>query len=296
MKFFLDEIFVADCLHNLNERLAELELIVNVMDEVASSEPLNLYYIHDLHSLDFQGANFAELLYAHCNDGDYRDLILRFDMALERGECVLTEDGRPLGSCIVELAEFEIGGCISGFYYSDEDWWRSSKMCSAFDQNSLQKAVRFLFNASEMPPEQLDFFGDIMFPNIYFHASPSDLKRMGIGYREHAQNILDHLSYLNDFAVADFENELPAQIIQLAASKGVEISPESVNTRGNRGAMLRRCIDINNANITCEWHTKFTYDRGRIHFHARPGNYHKNIRQVVGAKVIVGLIVEHLPT
>lgn len=296
MNFFLDEAFFANCLYNLNERLAELELIVNVIDEVASSEPINLYYIHGLHSLDFQGTNFADLLYAHCNEGEYRDLILRFDMALERGECVLAEDCRPLGSCIVELTKFRTGGCITGFNYSAEEWWRSGKMCSAFDQNSLQKAVRFLFNALEMPPEQVDVFGDIMFPNIYFHASPSDFKRMGIGYREYAKNILDHLSYLNDFAVADFENDLPAKIIQLAASKGIEISPESVNTHRNKGAMLRRRIDINNTAITCEWHTKFTYDKGRIHFHARPSSYHENIRQVVGEKVIVGLVVEHLPT
>ncbi|MNG20299.1 hypothetical protein D3C84_1045420 [compost metagenome] len=96
--------------------------------------------------------------------------------------------------------------------------------------------------------------------------------------------------------MADFENDLPAQIIQLAASKGVEISPESVNTRGNRGAMLRRRVEINDSSLVCEWHTKFTYDRGRIHFHARPNTYHKDIRKVVGSKVIIGLIVEHLPT
>lgn len=296
MNFFMDENFVAGCLHNLAEHLPIFEQIVDIMDEITSSKPTKLYYIHDLHSLVFQGVNFAELLYAHCTDGDYRDLILRFDMALERGECVLAEDGRALESGTVELARFEVGGCITRLDYSAEGWWCSRKMCIAFDQKSFQKALRSLFNALEMPPEQLDVFGDLMFPNIYFHANPSDLKRMGIGYREHAQAIIGHLSYLNDFAMADFENDLPAQIIQLAASKGVEISPESVNTRGNTGAMSRRRVEINNSPLVCEWHTKFTYDRGRIHFHARPSNHHEDIRKVVGSKVIIGLIVEHLPT
>lgn len=296
MNFFMDENFVAGCLNNLAEHLPELEQLVDIMDEVASSQPTKLYYIHNLHSLMFQGANFAELLYRHCTDGDYRDLILRFDMALERGECVFAEDDRVLEASAVELARLEVGGYITGSDYSTEDWWRSSKMCIAFDKKSFLNSLRFLFNALEMPPEQVEVFGDLMFPSIYFHANPTDLKRMGIVYREHAQAIIGHLSYLNDFAMADFENNLPAQIIQLAASKGVEISPESVNTRGNRGAMARRCIEINDSQISCEWHTKLTYDRGRIHFHARPSTYHEDIRKVVGSKVIIGLIVEHLPT
>ena len=296
MNFFMDENFVADCLNNLAERLPELEQIVETMDKVSSSEPTNLYYIHNLHSLTFQEISFAELLYAHCSDGDYRDLILRFDMALERGGCVFTEENRALGASAVELARLGVGGYITGLDYSTEDWWRANKMYIVSDQISYLSALRFLFNALDMPAEQLEVFGDLMFPNIYFHANPSDLKRMGISYRDHSQSIIGHLSYLNDFAVLHFENDLPATIIQLAASKGVEISPESVNTHGNRGAMARRRIVINDSHISCEWHTKFTYDKGRIHFHARPNNYQEEIRKLVGAKVIIGLIVEHLPT
>lgn len=296
MNFFMDENFVAHCLNSLADRLPELEKIVDVMDKVSSSPPTNLYYTHDLHSLSFQEISFAELLYAHSSDGDYRDLILRFDMALERGECVLTEENRVLEASDVELARLGAGGYITGLDYSAKNWWCNSKMYIVSDETTYLNALRFLFNALDMPAEQLEVFSDLLFPNIYFHASPSNLKRMGISYRDHSQSIIAHLSYLNDFAILHFENDLPATIIQLAASKGVEISPESVKTHGNRGAMARRRVEINDSHISCEWHTKFTYDKGRIHFHARPNNYQEKIRKLVGSKVIVGLIVEHLPT
>ncbi|MEA1030632.1 hypothetical protein T3A99_18875 [Pseudomonas sp. N-137] len=296
MNFFMDESFVAGCLDNLTDRLSTFERFVDALDKIASSEFTKLYYIRDLHSLEFDGVLFADLLYAHCADGDYRDLILRFDMAIERSESEFIECGRSLDSGVIELARLGVGGCVTGLDYSAEGWWRSGKMCTVFDLTSFQLALRFLFNALEMQPEHLDRFSELMFPNIYFHADPSDLKRMGIGYREYSSAIICHLSYLNDFAILDFEENLPTQIIQLAASRGVEISPESANTHGNRRAMARRRIEINDSPLVCEWHTKFTFNRGRIHFHARPSVYHDDIKQVTGSKVIIGIIAEHLPT
>lgn len=296
MNFFMDENFVAGCLDNLIDHLSTFEQLVDVLDKITSSEPTKLYYIRDLHSLEFNGVLFADLLYAHCADGNYRDLILRFDMAVQRGESEFLENGRSLESGVVELARLGVGGCVTGLDYSSEEWWRDGKICTAFDLTSFQLALRFLFNALEMQPEHLDRLGELMFPDIYFHADPTDLKRMGIGYREYASAIICHLSYLNDFAMLDFEGNLPAQIIQLAASRGVDISPESVNTHGNKRAMARRRIEINDSPLVCEWHTKFTFDSGRIHFHARPCVYHDDIKKVTGSKVIVGIIAGHLPT
>ncbi|WP_128121805.1 hypothetical protein [Stutzerimonas zhaodongensis] len=292
----MDENFAAGCLDSLIDRLSAFERLVNVLDAITASELTKLYYICDLHSLEFDGVLFADLLYAHCADGNYRDLILRFDMAIERGDSEFIESGRSVDSGVLELARLGVGGCVTGLDYSAESWWRGGKMCAASDLPSFQLALRFLFNALEMQPENLDKFGELMFPNIYFHADPGDLKRMGIGYREYASTIIFHLSYLNDFAMLDFEGNVPAQIIQLAASRGVEISPESANTHGNRRAMARRRIEINNSPLVCEWHTKFTFDCGRIHFHARPSVYHDNIKKVTGSKVIIGIIAEHLPT
>lgn len=294
MNFFMDENFVAQCLDELNERKVLLEQIVEVMDTITSSDLTKLFYTYDLHAVIFQGRSFADLLYAHCADGDYRDLILRFDMVIEKAECEFFDADRRVGTSIAELTRLGVGGLVTGLDYSAETWWSNEKMCVASDLISLRVASRFLFCVLNMQPEDLNGLSGLMFPDVYFHASFDDLKRMGIGYREYTASIVSHLSYLNDHAMMDFEKNQPADIIQIAASRGVVISPESVRTHRNRRAMLERCVEINGASVSCEWHTKFSFDKGRIHFHARPNALHDDVRLVTGSKVLVGVIAEHL--
>lgn len=296
MNFFMDEIYVASTLENLAQKIHDFEKLTETMNEISSCPLLKLHYIHDLHSQEFEGKSFAELLYAHYSDGDFRDTILMFDLALERGECTDLETGRRLESCTVELTQKGMGGCLTGSEIHLEDWWVDEGMCAVLDMPSFTIGLRKLFIKNGFQTDLLAKLSHLMFPAIYFHAEIVDLDRMGISHREHATSIMKHLGYLNDYAISDFKSDSPAQIIQLAASKGVEISPESPNTHSNLQAMSRRRIEINSTELTCEWHTKITYNKGRIHFHARPSTHHENIVKKTQSKLIIGIIAEHLPT
>lgn len=296
MHFFMDELHIAACLENLPQKIAEFEKIAQTMDEVSSKPCLSLYCPYELHSLPFKDKSFAELLYSYYGDGEYRDAILLFDVAAQKGHSTDLENDRPLESGIIELARKGKGGCLSGTDYSAEEWWDDDAMCVVNDQPSLMVALRKLFVREGFQVDLLAQLSDLMFPDIYFHAGIGDVRKMDVSYREHGGLIIHQLAYLNDCAVDDFKNDLPAQVIQLAASRGVEISPESPNTHANVQAMGKRNIDINGVSLTCEWHTKVTYNKGRIHFHARPITHHESILRSTKSKLVVGIITDHLPT
>ncbi|MFJ2549949.1 hypothetical protein ACIOVF_26275 [Pseudomonas sp. NPDC087612] len=290
----MDEQAIASSLENLPGNIQAFKAIAEALDEITSNEELSLHCIHDYHSFNHNGETFANLLYAHYADGDYRDAILMFDIAAQKASSL--QDGRPLETGNIELARANIGGCVSTVDHRAMEWWQEETMCLVNNLTSLTSATRRLFIKMNLLTEQLERLSSIMFPNVHFHADIDSLKRMGLSYRDHTETIIDHLSYLNDHATIDFSNDLPAHIIQLAASKGIDISPESPNTHANAQAMSRRKIDINGTPLVCEWHSKITYNKGRIHFHARPSTHHENILKVSKSKVIVGIIAEHLPT
>jgi hypothetical protein len=296
MNFFMDELYIASSLENLPEKIGEFEQLTQAMDEISSSPLLKFYYTYDLHSLNFNGKSFAELLYAHYGDGEYRDAILMFDLAVQKGECLDLENERPLDSGVLELSRLGGGGCLSSIDYRAERWWDDEAMCSVHNLPTLTAGLRKLFVKNGFQVEQMTHLSELMFPGIYFHAEIGEIKSLGVSFREFADSIIDHLAYLNDHAVNDFKNPVPAQVIQLAASRGVEISPESPNTHSNIQAMSKRRIEINGVSLTCEWHTKITYNKGRIHFHARPDAHHQSILKTTRSKLIVGIITEHLPT
>jgi hypothetical protein len=294
MDFFMDEQAIASSLKNLPTNIQAFKAIAEALDEITSNEELSLNCVHDYHSFNYNGETFANLLYAHYADGDYRDTILMFDIAAQKASSL--QDERPLEAGNIELARANIGGCVSTADHRAMEWWQEENMCLVNNLTSLASATRRLFIKMSLLTEQLERLSLIMFPNVHFHADVDNFKRMGLSYRDHTETIINHLSYLSDHATSDFSNDLPAQIIQLAASKGIDISPESPNTHASAQAMSRRKIDINGTPLVCEWHSKITYNKGRIHFHARPSTHHENILKVSKSKVIVGIIAEHLPT
>lgn len=135
------------------------------------------------------------------------------------------------------------------------------------------------------------------FSNLYFHQSRT-LEKFYSDFKDKIEKIVSHLSFLNDHAQALFA-EHKGQVgeieKQAMSGFGVELSPESPNTRKNAKAMQEREITVADMSICCEWHTKIYWDRGRIHFHPG-GGLTDAARTITGGRLIIGPMVDHLTT
>ena len=132
-----------------------------------------------------------------------------------------------------------------------------------------------------------------MFPNLYFkHGIESEFRRFAGGYISVREDLTKHLSVLND----DFRSVLDANggdgdqtAKRLGASRGIDMSPESSNTKRDSAAWRHRKISIEGKDIYCDWHTKLSPTKNRIHFY--PGR-----ADIAGGRIIIGIFHEHLPT
>lgn len=72
------------------------------------------------------------------------------------------------------------------------------------------------------------------------------------------------------------------------SARGLDISPESPQTRKNAGAWAQRLVTYNGREYRCEWHGKRLWDRDRVHFSLPIPEY--------GNRVLIGIFTEHLGT
>ncbi|MEU2915500.1 hypothetical protein ACFYM3_40345 [Streptomyces massasporeus] len=68
---------------------------------------------------------------------------------------------------------------------------------------------------------------------------------------------------------------------------GVDISPESPNTKKNAKAWEQRLVSYEGETYRCEWHGKRLWDRDRVHF-SLPIKGHDD-------RILIGIFAEHLP-
>lgn len=288
--FILEEDSLFDILKNITNRTDEFCDLVSSAESVIDSPISNLLVAEDFYSLEKDGENIANLLYANQGNGDIRDIITRLDIATARAEFVPQNK-----SALDFLKDRSFGAIIAEKEISTLSWWNSSSMIIVSTPDEFTLALRRLFLIERHTERDFEAFCEEMFDNIYFHARPS-LGSLGLDFHEHTEDLILHLSYLNDQAARDFSSgEGDHVIIAKAGSYGVEISPESPKTRANKAAMSERNITICEETLCCEWHTKLTKTRGRIHFHAGARRSEK-ISSKVGTKVIVGVFADHLTT
>jgi hypothetical protein len=184
------------------------------------------------------------------------------------------------------------GGAISSRQIESSAWWNDKTMYKAENTLDLKHIYRNHIKNS-LPAETVIWeFSNVLWSNLYFHPKPPRLSNLKVCLNTYFELIMDHLSYLNDHAFDDYEMD-QSKFVTVASSKGVELSGESANTRGDNKAMNQRKIKIENHDVTCELHTKITYNKGRIHFNF-DHNLHSDVLKKIKGKVIIGMLVEHL--
>lgn len=135
--------------------------------------------------------------------------------------------------------------------------------------------------------------------NMWSRAFPKLLRsdnlsfnRVSGGYAGVRAIAINHLAFLNDHLIAlcdACENNLFEVSARAKAIHDIDFSRESTKTRGSKDLMKKRVAKFSDKEVMCELHTKLRPDVNRIHF-ALPDD------AIASGKVLIGMIVDHLPT
>lgn len=292
---FLEETNFVSYLSNFAGNLDSVETIISTMEAISDSSVCALYVPSesDFYSLDTGAGIVAEKLYGTQHSGEVRDVLLRLQLVISKSHTFpITEAATSLG--LFNLEKAGTGGLVTDKSPPEFEWWNDTSMYVVSTPDSLPVAIRKHYIFSKIEQRHFPKFCKHMFDKIHFFSDPERIKDLGVKYEDNIEKIINHLAYLNDFAISDFaDGDQDKLIIGKAGAKGVEISPEGFKTRHNSDAMNERCITINGEKICCEWHTKIEETRGRIHFYAWTNRPDK-VRSEVGNKLIIGRFADHL--
>jgi hypothetical protein len=133
--------------------------------------------------------------------------------------------------------------------------------------------------------KQLVALASEMFPKIEFSTTAWDrLGSLSGSPVTIAESLVKHLGVLNDSVANIWINNLATGDREAAlGSLGVTASLEGPRTHQNAAAMKTRDFNFSTGIVRCEWHTKLQPHIDRIHF------------AIEGERVLVGVIVDHLP-
>ncbi|KUL62711.1 hypothetical protein [Streptomyces sp. NRRL S-1521] len=157
------------------------------------------------------------------------------------------------------------------------------------EASALSEFWRSLFTREEVP--EPEFFGraHTAFPRLAFADSLSFRKFDGT-YAEMRDWVVQVLSVVHDHfadALARHKGQ-PHQVQAELGRFGLDLSPESPNTRSKPRAMKQREVDHEGETYRCEWHGKKERHRNRIHF-SLPDTR-------LGGRILIGIFVDHLDT
>lgn len=219
------------------------------------------------------------------SDSELRDEYLRIYALLNKCDSANTQSGDLLGREEVINTDF---GLICN------DSFQSDTFNLIKDQSNALNYLRNSFWCNNFSESDFWKFNCDCFPNLYVYEKVK-FRNLGIELNQELYKwIVGVMSYLNDYGQVKYL-ESPDQFIIHASSNGIDLSPESPNTKGSPRKMKERDISINSHSVRCEWHAKYLYNKGRIHFHFG-NNLLPDITQETKDKLIVGIFAKHLST
>lgn len=214
--------------------------------------------------------------------------------------CGLDLESYGISYAHIQSSNGQMVACISASPFNHDGLQKVVREGSAVDvyfAQTLESRVAFYRSIPELEDHDRDTFmahAELAFPAIQFKAGiAADLSHFSRSFKILRKEVIRHLAILNDYGQRVFREAGPEpHNIQatFSAKHGLMISPESPGTRANPKAMRARKIKILGTEYTCEWHTKLTPQKDRIHFHPNTSPTGKVTR------LIVGIFAEHLPT
>ena len=148
---------------------------------------------------------------------------------------------------------------------------------------------RGLFTREGISEREFFDLAEYAFPALVFHPA----LRFGAfdgSYPELRDRVVQILGGLNDHLATALAacHGLPHQVGAAMGKYGVDLSPESPNTRSSPALMRKREVVLDGATYRCEWHAKLERHRNRIHITLPEPR--------LDGRVLVGIFVSHLDT
>ncbi|MGH3874605.1 MAG: hypothetical protein ACRDSR_24405 [Pseudonocardiaceae bacterium] len=146
---------------------------------------------------------------------------------------------------------------------------------------------RRAFTLEDVPEREFFSVAAFAFPALVFHPNLSFGKFVG-SYPAVRDPVVRILCALNDHfprVLSEYQG-LPHAVAAAMGQYGVDLSPESPNTRASEAFMRKRYVTYNESRYCCEWHAKIERHRNRIHFTlpaAGPAGH-----------ILIGIFTEHL--
>jgi hypothetical protein len=157
------------------------------------------------------------------------------------------------------------------------------------DSGSLPDFWRGIFIREDVSEQDFIRCAREAFPDLLFAESLS-FRRFDGSYRELREWVVEVLGVVHDhFAAALRKHGGKPYDVQAELGRfGLDLSPESPNTRAKPRVMRQRDVEYQGDVFHCEWHAKKSRHRNRVHF-SLP-------EQRLQDRVLVGIFVDHLDT
>lgn len=301
--FVVDEAYLYSLLENPEVNLTRLSEVNDITQECLGFTNTTVLLTKDFYSRTISsGQDVATILFSGDN-ADLRDCAVRSASLFDRCQSYDPSDYYVDDADLTEdchyLLHGETGskGLITKLNWAYLSWWRENDMFHIDEDMSPLNYYRLsIYNMGLSEIEFWDLSNEL-FPNIYFNADSNRLRFSNLELPIHKIEIFRWImgvfSYLNDYAISHFLDD-PTSFVGKALAHGVELSPESPNTRASTDKMKQRNISIAGEDICCELHVKYAHDRGRIHFHVGQ-SLSDPIMGITDGRIIVGLFHRHLP-
>lgn len=148
---------------------------------------------------------------------------------------------------------------------------------------------REIYLCEGIAEEQFFTLADQAFPRLAFYPE-LDFRRFKGSYPDVVPWLVKLLGAVNDHFSDALEQHGgdQKQVVARFDSLGLDISPESGNTRKNAKAWAQRLVLYRGVEYRCEWHGKRLWNLDRVHF-SLPIAAHDG-------RILIGIFVDHLAT
>lgn len=147
---------------------------------------------------------------------------------------------------------------------------------------------RGVITREKVPEDQFFALSDLAFPRLIFAESLSFHRFKGT-YADVVPWLVNLLGLLNDqFAATLAACGDQKEVQDRFKAQGVDISPESPNTKKNSAAWAQRLVSYSDEYHRCEWHGKRLWDCDRVHFSLPISAY--------DGRILIGIFTDHLDT
>lgn len=204
---------------------------------------------------------------------------------------------------LVRAAEGRAMSCLVVPHAKEPDWpsgWITVTRTTEAGQDEVTLHVlrladdipvfwRGLLTHESVAAERFFTFTEHAFPRLLF-ADSLRLHHFKGDYPEVLPWLVKLLGALDDHftgTLAECGGD-QTQVVRRFAALGLDISPESANTKKNARAWEQRNVEYGSGTYRCEWHGKRLWDRDRVHFSLPIAAY--------GGRILIGVFAEHLAT